>query len=49
MPLPETSVALQFLATILAGEHARQGLREMLLKTPERGAVPELIYIDILR
>ncbi len=31
-------------ATILAGEHARQGLREMLLKTPERGAVPELVY-----
>ncbi len=31
-------------ATILAGEHSRQGLREMLLKTPERGAVPELVY-----
>ncbi len=30
--------------TILAGEHSRQGLREMLLKTPERGAVPELVY-----
>ncbi len=30
--------------SILAGEHARQGLREMLLKTPERGAVPELVY-----